>query len=164
MLTYHETTEREKYEIGQWRYEGDYAIYDQLPYEEALKKGVGLANPFMRRFSFYDGEHLVGMAALRETFEDIFFGIAVKPELCGRGYGLAITRLVILISQAIFDKKPLVLEVRTWNQRAIRCYEKAGFQKEGQPFVQVTGSGAGEFYRMIYSEDKNIQTLVDTTL
>ena len=34
MLTCHEMTEEEKYNICQWKYSGEYAIYDGMPYEE----------------------------------------------------------------------------------------------------------------------------------
>lgn len=42
------------------------------------------------------------------------------------------------------------LEVRTWNRRAIRCYEKSGFYIDGQPFTQKTLSGEGRFFRMVH--------------
>ena len=34
MLTYHKTTEEEKYSITNWKYEGKYSIYNEKPYEE----------------------------------------------------------------------------------------------------------------------------------
>ena len=34
MLTYHKTTEEEKYGITEWKYPGEYAVYDSTPYEE----------------------------------------------------------------------------------------------------------------------------------
>ena len=33
MLTYHRTTEEEKYNITSWKYEGKYSIYNEKPYE-----------------------------------------------------------------------------------------------------------------------------------
>ena len=53
MLTYHKTTEEEKYQITAWKYPGEYAIYDNAPYEEQKAKGYGFASaknfftPFM---------------------------------------------------------------------------------------------------------------------
>lgn len=40
------------------------------------------------------------------------------------------------------------MEVRTWNARAVRCYEKAGFQIIGEPIARTTPLGEGAFYRM----------------
>ena len=33
MLAYHRTTEAEKYIISDWRYEGEYALYNKASYE-----------------------------------------------------------------------------------------------------------------------------------
>ena len=55
MLTYHQTTEAEKYRITAWEYEGEYAIYNATPYAEQKKKGFGFANPLNHFYSFYAG-------------------------------------------------------------------------------------------------------------
>ena len=44
MLKYHRITEEEKYIVSNWKYNGDYSIYNSLPYEEQKKLGIGLAN------------------------------------------------------------------------------------------------------------------------
>ena len=46
MLTYHKTTEEEKYGITEWKYPGEYAVYDSTPYEEQKKEALGL--PILR--------------------------------------------------------------------------------------------------------------------
>lgn len=66
MITYHKTTEEEKYAIAEWRYIGDYAIYNGAPYEEQKKRGVGFANPRNNFYSFYDGAVLIGFINLYE--------------------------------------------------------------------------------------------------
>ena len=71
-----------------------------------------------------------GTENLFEEEKEIFFGIGVNPEDCGRGYGQQMTRKACEIAQRLFPGKPLYLEVRTWNTRAVRCYEKAGFRQE----------------------------------
>ena len=52
MLTYHKTTEEEKYVITEWKYPGEYAVYDSTPYEEQKKRGFGFANPANHFYSF----------------------------------------------------------------------------------------------------------------
>ena len=52
MLACHLTTEEEKILITEWKYEGEYFVYNAEPYEEQKKKGFGFANPqnhFYRR-------------------------------------------------------------------------------------------------------------------
>ena len=81
----------------------------------------------------------------------MFFGIGVNPACCGRGYGQQMTRTACEISQSLFPGKPLYLEVRTWNARAVRCYERAGFRIDGAPIRQTTSLGEGTFYRMTWT-------------
>lgn len=151
MLTYHPTTEEEKYAIGTWKYPGEYALYDSEPYAEAKRKGFGFANPANHFYSFYDGETLVGFInlTLYEGESEVFFGIGVHPEHCGCGYGKQMTSAARQIAAQQFPGKRLYLEVRTWNTRAVRCYERAGFHIAGAPFHRTTALGDGEFYRMI---------------
>ncbi|MBQ9458734.1 MAG: GNAT family N-acetyltransferase [Oscillospiraceae bacterium] len=148
MLQYHRTTEAEIKEICGWRYEGAYAVYDSAPYEEQRRTGKGFFNPKNHYYSFCDGERLVGYINLVEKEEGIFLGAAANPALCGRGYGQRMIRAACEIAQKEFGGKPPYLEVRTWNERAVRCYEKAGFQIDGAAFSQTTPLGEGSFFRM----------------
>ena len=73
MLTYHKITEEEKYLIAEWKYEGDYAIYNMESYEEQKKSGCGFANPKNNFYSFYDEEILIGFINLQEQEKEVFF-------------------------------------------------------------------------------------------
>ena len=149
MLEMHRLTEEEKYTVTGWRYEGEYAIYNDLPYDEQKKRGFGFANPRNVSFAFCDQGILIGFTNLYEEDSEVFFGIGVNPAFCGKGYGQAMTRQTIELSHRRFPGKRLYLEVRTWNERAVRCYEKAGFRIDGAPITQTTHLGEGTFYRMI---------------
>ena len=149
MLACHPTTEEEKILITEWKYEGEYSVYNAEPYEEQKKKGFGFANPQNHFYSFYDEKKLIGFINLYEEKTEVFFGIGVKPEECGKGYGSQMTEIACKISRELFPGKPLYLKVRTWNQRAVRCYEKAGFHIVGEPIRQTTSAGEGVFYHMI---------------
>ena len=83
---------------------------------------------------------------------EVMIGIGVAPEYCGRGYGREMLETTCGLSETMFPGKPLYLEVRTWNARAVRCYEKAGFVIDGEPFTQRTGLGEGTFYRMMLNK------------
>ncbi len=57
---------------------------------------------------------------------DLFIG---EPELWGHGLG---ARLVGTVLRYLAEEKKATLAIvdpQTWNARAIRCYEKAGFRK-----------------------------------
>ncbi len=148
MLACHETTEEEKAAISEWKYPGDYAIYNNPPYAEQIRTGRGFANPRNRFYSFTDGAELVGYINLAEGETEVSFGIGVNPPLCGRGDGQEISRTARELSRRLYPGKPVSLVVRTWNIRAVRCYEKAGFRIVGEPFRQTTPIGEGEFFRM----------------
>ena len=152
MLTYHLMTEQEKELASGWQYEGEYAIYNEPSYQEQKEKGIGFGNPKCDKnfYAYCDGQELVGFTNILEERQAVFIGIGVRPDLCGQGYGQQMMKLAQAISQTLYPGKPLYLEVRSWNRRAIRCYEKAGFVAEGEPFVQRTPIGEGEFIRMVW--------------
>lgn len=150
-LSQHPLSEAEKREICDWRYDGKYAVYDLPAYEEMRKKQIGFCNPEREAnyLSWHQAGCLVGFTNLLEEERSVFVGIGVAPELCGQGYGQRILKEICELSKQRYPDKPLYLEVRTWNTRAVRCYEKAGFRIDGAPFAQVTGMGPGTFYRMV---------------
>ena len=148
MLTFHQTTEAEMRRIGNWKYEGAYAIYDNQPYEEQLRQHRGFADPQNHYFSFCEGDRLIGYINLRETETEIRFGIGVDPNCCSQGYGQQMCKLARRLAKERYPQKPICIEVRTWNRRAVACYEKAGFRIVGDPFRKTTPIGEGLFYRM----------------
>ena len=57
---------------------------------------------------------------------DQFFG---EPSYWNKGIG---TRLVSAMVKYLIEEKGanrIVMDPQTWNERAIRCYEKCGFEK-----------------------------------
>ena len=149
MLIYHKITEEEKFLISEWKYCGNYEIYNNAPYEVQKEKGSGFANPQNNFYSFYDKNILIGYINLREKDNRVSLGIGVHPQYCNKGYGQQMVSIACKIAETLFGEKLLELEVRTWNTRAIRCYEKSGFHIEGTAFHKTTPIGEGQFYRMV---------------
>ena len=150
-LTNRFLTDADKREICAWHYEGEYTLYDLPPYEEMKAQGRAFFNPEREQNyrGFFDGGKLVGFVNILEEEREVFIGIGVAPKLCGRGYGCQMLLDTYRISKEQYPEKPLYLEVRSWNTRAVRCYEKAGFAIDGEAFAQKTPIGVGTFYRMI---------------
>ena len=109
----------------------------------------GFGNSLMYVESFFNNNELVGFCNLFDDGDEVFFGIGVNPHLCGKGYGKEMIEKMYAISQEIFPGKPLYLEVRTWNKRAINCYKSVGFIIDGDIIHQKTSAGEGTFYRMV---------------
>lgn len=149
-MTYRLLTELDKREICGWHYEGDYAIYDLPSYEELAAAHTGFCDPRRAQdyLGFFDGEALVGYIHLMDRGAQVFLGIGVKPEACGKGWGSRILEEACALAEARFPGKPLCLEVRAWNTRAIRCYQSRGFRPVGAPYEMTTPSGRGVFVRM----------------
>lgn len=150
MITYHIMTEHEKKIIADWHYTGDYEVYNMPTYREQAESKVGFGNPTQKDnyYSYYDNDKLIGFTNILNEPQEVFIGIGIDPELCGHGYGQKILHLAQDISKSLYPGKRMYLEVRTWNERAIRCYQKAGFVIDGKAFLQKTMLGTGSFFRM----------------
>lgn len=57
-------------------------------------------------------------------------GVAIDPAFAGKGYGLAMLKQAIDYAKANGFLR-VELSVATGNEKAIRLYEKVGFEKEG---------------------------------
>lgn len=47
-----------------------------------------------------------------------------NPDLCNKHYGQRMLLITYKISKKLYPNKPFYLEVRTWNIRAVKCYQK----------------------------------------
>jgi RimJ/RimL family protein N-acetyltransferase len=96
-------------------------------FEDLLRKEV--------LYIFEDNNVAVGMFKLvplsyRNTHIAYLGGVAIDPLFAGKGHGLGMLRAIINYAN---DKGFLRVElsVASINHKAIRLYEKAGFEKEG---------------------------------
>lgn len=145
-------TEELAKEITTWKYEGDYSIYNLPSWDEVIKKQISLCKKEKREnfIGYSDSKNnLVGFVNLLDEGESVFFGIGIKPEYCGIGIGKQIISMALDECTKIYPRKPIILEVRSWNKRAIRCYESQGFEVIDRKY-QETYLGTGEFFIMKY--------------
>ncbi|WP_370832155.1 GNAT family N-acetyltransferase [Clostridium sp.] len=151
-LTSHKLSEEQAREISNWKYTGEYSIYNLPSWDKMIQENYSLTDNVKReRYIGYvneDGE-LIGFVNLLDEGDTVFFGIGIKPNYCSKGVGKVITKMALIESQNRFPNKPIVLEVRTWNKRAVNCYKSQGFEivetKQQQTYI-----GFGEFYIMRY--------------
>ena len=57
-------------------------------------------------------------------------GLAIHPDYAGKGYGLKMMQEIIALGKQM-NLVRIELSTATINERAIRLYEKTGFEKEG---------------------------------
>lgn len=146
-------TESSAEQICSWKYEGIYSIYNYPSWKIVVKQKWGISIKAKREKEFVsvvDNFHVL-CAYIRfiEDKDHITVGLGLRPDLCGRGLGDEFMKLVIAESLRRYGKKKIILEVREFNKRAIRCYEKAGF-KIIDAYAKDTLIGKGNFIKMEY--------------
>lgn len=136
--------------ISRWRYEGVYAFYDQ----EALPMlSLALFRPLLRALGleafvvFDDAGERTGIFTFTQRGDVVEIGLAMRPDLTGRGMGLAFVAAGLDFARARYAPRRFTLDVATFNERARRVYERAGF-KPLETFTRRMNGGLHEFLAM----------------
>ena len=150
-MIYQYLTDEDKKAICSWKYDGEYSIYNLPSYDSLKETQTGFMNLGKEKNYrvFKCDDNIIGYINLSEKETEVSIGIGVNPKFLNKGFGTHILLESCRLSKELYPEKPLCLEVRTWNERAIRCYEKAGFVIDGEAYKQETPIGVGYFYRMI---------------
>ncbi len=143
-------TEKFAREIACWRYPGEYAVYnmkeedaEELMGYHALTEGGALLGFFC-----------FGSAAripLAEGYGEgpLDMGLGLAPSLCGQGRGRGFVQAGLDFARDRLGAKDIRLTVAAFNKRAIRVYEKLGFQVQKRVVHLGTGK---DFLVMILKE------------
>lgn len=75
-------------------------------------------------------------------------GLGLRPDRTGSGLGMDFVRTGLYYAQERFSPKQFRLSVVTFNERAIKVYERVGF-KTSKTFMNETNGGIYEFVEMI---------------
>jgi [ribosomal protein S18]-alanine N-acetyltransferase len=124
--------------ISRWRYDGPYSVYNGSPasvdpllnprylYHSVRDEQGDLAGYFCfgedarvsagRRLGIYD----------REPALDV--GLGMRPDLTGRSLGEGFVASGLRFANETYSPQTFRLTVATFNRRAIRVYEKVGFE------------------------------------
>jgi ribosomal-protein-alanine N-acetyltransferase len=95
-------------------------------------------------FAVDDAEtaELVGFLELT-AIEDqgcVEIGLGLRPDLTGRGLGPDYIGAAMAFARERWSPITFVLDVFPWNERAIRAYERAGFER-GEVYVRTFPDG-----------------------
>jgi len=91
-----------------------------------------------------DEPHLYAPDSAEKT---ITVGLGMRPDLTGKGLGLAFVNAGLAFASKEFAPAYFRLYVMPFNERAIRVYEQAGFARVGT-YVQQYDGGEREFVEM----------------
>lgn len=146
-------------EISAWRYDGPYSAYSmggdpEDPDEDDPDDMLDQRSPY---YAVRDADgHLVGYFAYGTAAEPwdhaeptlyansarmLAIGLGMRPDLTGRGLGLAFVRAGLAFATGQFTPASFHLYVYPWNARARRVYERAGFASTG---TLTMGSATGQ--------------------
>jgi ribosomal-protein-alanine N-acetyltransferase len=139
----------EAFQISEWHYEEPYSFYDFRSDLEDAKEFLDFSNrPEGKYFSVVDESGgLVGFYELTHKGNSIEIGLGMRPDLTGKGIGLAYVRAGIEFIQETFSPEILTLFVLSSNMRARVVYERAGF-KNVRTLMIENDLGKNEFVEM----------------
>ncbi|NQX49751.1 GNAT family N-acetyltransferase [Paenibacillus tritici] len=142
-------------EICEWSYSPPYNIYGWMSWEQMQALGVEFGDPELRQeqyVSVVNGQgDLCGFAQLFPMEGVVRLGVGMRPDLCGHGMGHLFMTAIVQAARARYPEREIDLEVLTWNQRAIRAYQKCGFTIT-DTYERRTPTGNKPFYCMVYEE------------
>lgn len=144
MLTVRPFTGAHAKALCAWRYPAPYAAYDAPAWETVCAQGWGISVPVRRQQEFYAVYEGEAFAGFFRAMPDGRLGLGLAPDFCGGGRG---AQLMALIKETV-PQRPLTLEVRSWNKRALHCYERAGFRVTARR-CRAGATGPQEFYEMV---------------
>ena len=146
----HKLSEDNKKEICLWHYPKPYDVYDFPPYILLKIFKAGFCDPLEQEeyLGYFENNNLIGFTSLKKEEDHLVVAIGVKPEYCSKGYGYQILKRIDEIRKLKYPSFPIELIVRTWNQRAINCYQKSGYQITGEPFELTVNGSKDLYYRM----------------
>lgn len=140
-----------------WKYSGVCSFYDMTADEEDLKEFID-EESWKDIYSavLNDKGELIGYYSFFFENEIMWIGFGLKPELTGKGLGAEFVAAGINFGLGKFNYKGeyIMLVVAYFNKRAIKAYEKIGFEFI-EKYMQETNGGEFEFIKMKKYIDKH---------
>ena len=130
-------------------YNDMYSFYDMENDPEDLEE---ILTPRLRANKYYqildDTDELVGYFCLEKLSEEkVEVGLGLRPDLTGRGLGLNFVTEIEAFIQNNFNYRIIILSVASFNKRAIKVYQRAGFKTDGSK-LQKSNDGVYEFINL----------------
>lgn len=147
--------------LSRWWYEGAYAFYNpEKPYQaehpdqaagEDLFVWLGPDGEVLGHISYGPDGRIPTVEGYAYPEDALDIGLGLRPDLCGRGLGAAYVAECLRFGQEHYGTKRFRLSVVSFNERAVKCYQKAGFSIEREvthsvlhnKFYIMTGEFAG---------------------
>ncbi|MCP3775262.1 GNAT family N-acetyltransferase [Paenibacillus sp. MZ04-78.2] len=145
-------------DVCTWSYPTPYDLYHWNSWEQMIARGEEFADPRIRKAQYRavldEAGELCGFAQFFPMVGVTRLGLGLRPDLCGQGSGEAFVRAIVREAKRSAPDNEIDLEVLTWNRRAIRTYERAGFVIM-DTYERPTPEGTGEFHCMVWTDTMN---------
>ena len=152
MIELTKMTDEDARDICNWRYEGEFEVYNLPKWDVAVEKGYHITSNVRRNSEFlsiHSDNQLVGYGRISFNTNQVVLGIGIKPELCSKGYGNKAIKLLLEEAKTRSCHENIVLLVRSFNERAIKCYKKNHFIVINE-FHHKTQGDSVSFTKMLY--------------
>jgi ribosomal-protein-alanine N-acetyltransferase len=133
--------------VAAWHYEPPYDFYDFRADPDDLNE---LLDPASWVDDYHavdlDGE-LAGFFSFKRHGDALEIGLGLRPDLTGRSLGGELLEAGLAYAREELLASELFLDVATFNDRAKKVYERAGF-RASHVWIHQTRAGEVEFLRM----------------
>ena len=136
--------------IATWHYPEAYSFYDITADEEDCKEFLDF-NHWEKdsKYAVFDAQDsLIGFFEFTLDHDTVDIGLGLRPDITGKGLGMEFVQAGMNFAKDKFSPKQFRLVVATFNQRAIKVYERIGFI-ESKVFMNHTNGGVHEFMEML---------------
>jgi [ribosomal protein S18]-alanine N-acetyltransferase len=141
-------TQEEAEAVAAWHYPEPYAFYDWTADADDLRE---LLDPELRGEAYWavrdEADALVGYFSLKPKEDAVEIGLGLHPDLTGQGLGAAFLAAGLDFARGRFSPERFTLAVATFNERAIKVYERAGFARD-RVYMHSTSGAEWEFLEM----------------
>ena len=146
-ISYHPAEKKHARIFVNWQYEPPYDVYNCPPEEvgDAVYYNIDPANNVYAMLD--QNEELVGYCSYGRDAQvpggdysekALDIGMMIKPELTGQGLGTTFAKEVTMNGIEKYRPKKLRVTIAAFNKRAMRVWEKNGFQQT-QIFTRANG-------------------------
>lgn len=139
--------------ICEWRYPPPYDKYRWPTWEHMKLAEREFGDPEIRERQYASvrdgGGELIGYVQFFPMEGVVRLGLGLRPDCCDLGWGPAFVAATVAEAARRAPEAEIDLEVETWNVRAIRAYEKAGFAQTDR-YDRQSAHGIVSILCMVY--------------
>ena len=134
---------------NEWKYDNIYSFYDMTAdvedYEEFIDEDLRNQND---HYEAWENDELIGFFCVIQETPSIEIGLGMRPDICGKGKGKQFVMQIINFIEHNYKFDKLIMNVATFNQRAIKVYRSCGF-KDSEITKRNTNGGVFDFLTLV---------------